>query len=189
LKGKASRTKTTGDKQQRKAKGKRRIMLISCNGDYWTVGDGEYGDPRRHNGWLDERYFHENREKPLCAVDVRNGVAEAKVTVTVRAKYGHLDVTILDDMGRPAAKAGPEYAHDVANALRERLKGIAFAKAIRERQRELFLSLPPAEFELARKTVIARMPKPVTTGVPYCPTQPDAETVPLAPAPKRPRRR
>lgn len=189
LKGKASHKKMTGDKQQRKAKGKRRIMLISCNGDYWTVGDGEYGDPRRHNGWLDERYFHEDKEKPLCAVDVRKGVAEAKVTVTVRAKYGHLDVAILDAMGRPAAKAGPEYAHDVANALRERLKGIAIAKAIRERQRELFPALPPAEFELARKTVIARMPKPVTTCVPSCPPQPDAETVPFAPAPKRVRRR
>lgn len=189
VKGKASRTKRTGDKQQRKAKGRRRIMLISCNGGYWTVGDGEYGDPRRDNGWLDERYFHEDREKPLCAVDVKKGVGEAKVTVTVRAKFGHLDVAILDEMGRPAGKAGPEYAHDVANTLRERLKGIAVAKAIRENQRELFPSLPPAEFELARKTLVARMPKPMTTGVPACTTQTEAETIPLAPAAKRRRRR
>jgi len=189
LKGNASRTKMTGDKQQRKAKGKRRIMLIRCNGSYWTVGDGEYGDPRRHNSWLDERYFNEDREKPLCAVDVKKGVAEAKVTVTVRAKYGHLDVMILDAMGQSARKAGPEYAHDVANALRERLKGIAVAKAIRERQHELSPSLPPAEFELARKTVIARMPKPVTTGVPAHTTQTEVKTGPLAPTAKRVRRR
>jgi hypothetical protein len=189
LKGKASRTKMTDDKQQRKAKGRRRIMLISCNGDYWTVGDGEYGDPRRHNGWLDERYFNEDKEKPLCAVDVRKGITEAKVTVAVRAKCGHLDITILDAMGRPASKAGPEYAHDVANALRERLKGIAFAKAIHDRQRDLLPSLPPAEFELARQTVIAHVPKPVTTGVPAPTTQTETETSPLVPAAKRARRR
>ncbi len=189
LKGKASRTKSTNNKQLRKAKGKRQIMLISYNGGYWTVGDGEYGDPRRQNGWLDERYFHEDQDKPLCAVNVRNGAVEAKVTVTVRAKFGHLDVLILDDMGRPVRKAGTEYAQDVGNALRERLKGIAVAKAIREHQRELFPSLPPAEFELARKTVIARMPKAATTVVPSCPNQTDTEMVPLVPAPKRPRRR
>ncbi len=189
LKGKSSRAIVTDDKQQRKAKGKRRIMLISCNGSYWTVGDGEYGDPRKQNGWLDERYFNEDREKPLCAINVKKGVAYAKVTVTVRAKFGHLDVKILDAMGRPVGNAGPGNAHDVANALRERLKGIAVAKAIRERQRELFPSLPPAEFDLARKSIVARMPKHITTGVPASTIQTAAETSPLAPAAKRTRQR
>jgi len=188
LKGKASRKKTINEKQQRKAKGKRRITLISCNGDYWTVGDGEYGDPRRQNGWLDERYFNEDRGRPLCAVNVRNGVADAKVTVTVRAKFGHLDVIILDDMGRHVRQASTEYAHDVANALRDRLKGIAVAKAIRERQSELFPSLPPAEFELARQTVIARMLRPVTTGVPTRPLLTEAAKPLLPSTPKSKRR-
>ena len=58
-----------------------------------------YGDPRKQNGWLDERYFNEEKDKPICAVNVRNRVVEAKVIVTVRAKFGHLDVIILDDMG------------------------------------------------------------------------------------------
>ncbi len=188
FKGKASRKNTINEKQQRKSKGKRRIMLISCKGNYWTVGDGEHGDPRRQNGWLDERYFNEDRDKPLCAVNVKKGVAEAKVTVKVLAKYGHLDVIILDDMGRPVRKAGTEHAHDIANSLRARLKGIALAKAIRERQRDLFPCLPPAEFELACNTLIACMPKSATTTATVRPTQPEAEQKPLALVPKRTRR-
>jgi hypothetical protein len=187
LKGKASRTKKTADKQHRKAKGKRRIMLISCNGDYWTVGDGEYGDPRKQYGWLDERYFNEEKDKPICAVNVRNGVVEAKVIVTVRAKFGHLDVIILDDMGRPVRKAGTEYAHDVASALRARLKGIAVAKAIRERQPGLFPSLPPAEFELVRQTVIARIPRTMTIGIPALPSSAEA-VKPLLPLSQKSKR-
>jgi hypothetical protein len=161
-KGQVSRKKSVNDKQSRKAKGKRSIMLISCNGDYWTVGDHEYGDPRRYNGWLDERYFNEDKDKPLCAVDVTEGAGKATVTVTVCAKYGHLDVFLLDEMGRRTGKAGKQYANDIADALRERVRGMAVAKALSNRQSVHIERLPPAEFELASSTLVAHLLEAIT---------------------------
>jgi hypothetical protein len=161
LKFKASAKK--GAKQQNiiTGKRKRRVMLISCNGEHWIVGDDEYGDPRNKHGWLRERYFNEDKTKPLCAINVKKGTTEAKVAIVVRAKLGHLDVSLLDSMGRPSRKAGPQHVNDVTDALRERLKGIAVAKAFRERQIKLYPTepLPPAEFELVRTTIIAHMPQ------------------------------
>jgi hypothetical protein len=156
---KASAAKEATQHEVRTTKRKRRVMLIACNGDHWVVGDDEHGDPRNEQGWLRERYFNEDKTKPLCAINVRKGTEKATVTISVRAKLGHLDVSLLDSMGRPTRRAGPQHMPDVATALRERLKGLAVAKALRERQSQLYPALPPAEFELVRTTIVAHMPK------------------------------
>jgi hypothetical protein len=164
FKGKSSRTSAAKDGQSHNTKGKRRVMLISCNGKYWVVGDDEYGDPRNPGGRLRERYFNEDHSKPLCAVDVKRGVSVAKVTVEVRAKFGHLDVDLLDEWGRPSRKARQEHIDDIARSLRDRLKGMALAKAIRKYQLEFYAELPPAEFVLEQRSLVAKMPNEAAGG-------------------------
>jgi len=157
--GNVSRKAETKKDVSHLAKGTRRIMLISCNGEYWTVGDDEYGDPRNSRGRLRERYFNEERDKPLCAIDVKRGTGVAKVTIQVRARFGHLDVDLLDDWGRRRRTAGPEYITDIGRSLRDRLKGIALAKTIRNQQLQSYPALPPSEFLLEQRRLFAHMPR------------------------------
>jgi hypothetical protein len=88
--------------QSRKTRVKRRIMLISCNGSYWLVGDEERGDPRNHLGRLKERYFNEDSAR---TIEMSDGVENAEITLEIRAKFGHLDVELLNDLGQPARPA------------------------------------------------------------------------------------
>jgi hypothetical protein len=154
---KASRKAPTRRDETHQAKATRHITLISCNGEYWTVGDDEYGDPRNPRGRLRGPYFNEEKDKPLCAVDVKGGAGVATITIQVRARFGDLDIDLLDDRGRPGRTAGPEHVSDIGRALRARLAGIAAAKIIRDRQVHSFPALPPSEFVLEQKTLFVRM--------------------------------
>jgi hypothetical protein len=158
LGGKVIRKAETKRDETDRVRGTRRIMLISCNGDYWTVGDDEYGDPRNSWGRLRGQYFNEDKKKPLCAIDVRRETRRATVMIQVRARFGHLDIDVLDDSGRPSRTASAEYVSDVGRSLRARLKGIAVAKTIRNWQLQAFPTLPPSEFVLEQQRLFTRMP-------------------------------
>ena len=140
---------------------KRRIMLVAFEGGYWLVGDAEYGDPRNEDGRLKERYFGEVPDLPMCAIEVPKGVDVAEICVEVRAKFGHLDVDVLDALGRPARCAKNSDALDISDAMRARLRGIALAKAIDEAQRDgqLGVRQPDREFMLSSGSLRVHMPR------------------------------
>jgi hypothetical protein len=150
----------------REIKIKKRIMLVACNGDHWLVGDDEHGDPRQIHGRLKERYFHENPGQPLCGIDVPIGTEVAEIFIEVRAKFGHLDVELLDELGRPRRKAREMDALDISDALKARIRGIAIAKALRKRQEDNRVGerLPEREFLLSSNTLRVHMPKVATVG-------------------------
>jgi hypothetical protein len=141
---------------------KRRIMLVAFEGGYWVVGDAEYGDPRNEHGRLKERYFGEVPDLPMCAIEVPKGVDVAEISVEIRAKFGHLDVDVLDALGRPARCAKNSDALDISDAMRARLRGIALAKAIDEAQRhsQLGVRQPDREFMLSSGCLRVHMPRP-----------------------------
>lgn len=145
--------------QSRKTKVKRRIMLISCNGSYWLVGDEEHGDPRNHLGRLKERYFNENSARPLCTIEMSDGVEIAEITLEIRAKFGHLDVELLNDLGQPARPARVTDALDISDALKTRLRGMAIAKILKERSARPGVQLPESEFVLTTRKLRVHMPK------------------------------
>jgi hypothetical protein len=162
LTGKVGWKKAKDKTETRKTRFKRRIMLVSCNGAYWLVGDDEHGDPRNAEGRLKERYFNEESDRPLCAIEVSEGVEVAEVRVEVRAKFGHLDVELLNDLGRPLRAAKEADALDISHALKARLRGLSIAKALRGRQRDERpgIELPQSEFLLSTRTLLAHMPRP-----------------------------
>jgi hypothetical protein len=166
LLGKVGLKKSMDRSQTRKTSFKRRIMLVACNGAFWQVGDAEHGDPRNERGRLKERYFNETPDRPLCAIEVPEGIEVAEICVEVRAKFGHLDVEVLDDLGRPKRTARQTDALDVSDALKARLRGISIAKALREKQRNNRpgVELPESEFLLSTSTLRAHMPRPRLRG-------------------------
>ena len=145
----------------RRTKYKRRIMLVAFHGANWLVGDAEHGDPRNEFGRLKERYFDENPGLPLCAIDVPSGVSVAEICVAIRAKFGHLDVEVLDALGRPRRRAKEVEAVDISDAMKARLRGIALAKAIAEAEQDGRPGLrePAREFLLSKSTLRVHMPK------------------------------
>ena len=145
----------------RTTKFKRRIMLVAFHGAHWLVGDAEYGDPRNELGRLKERYFGEIPDLPMCAIDVLEGVDTAEICVELRAKFGHLDVEVLDALGRPIRRARGSDALDVSDAMKARVRGIALAKAIAEAQRDdrPGVRQPEREFMLSTGSLRVHMPR------------------------------
>ncbi len=119
------------NQKDRKTRFKRTTMLIACRGDYWVVGDDEHSDPRR-GGRLDERYFNENPDKPLCAIDVDSGASVAEARLEVRAKFGFLEVEAVGNPGvrEPAKSDALDVSDAMQAAIKARLRGFAVSKAI-----------------------------------------------------------
>jgi len=111
----------------------------------------------------------------MCAIDVPEGVAVAEICVEVRAKFGYLDVEVIDALGRPIRRARDSDALDISDAMKARLRGIVLAKAIAEAQREgrPGIRQPDRGFLLSAGSLRVHMPTPkVYQGPSLAPARP-----------------